>query len=72
LLDDTYGLIAWWSNAVCHTEVVDASVFNHSLDVLNLNISIKWHIWHHNSNILRCDITITIKIVPIFTIDSFE
>lgn len=64
LLNNAYCLVARRSNII---QVVNTSVIQHILNVLDLNVSVKWHVRHHYSNIFRRNISIHIKIIPIIT-----
>lgn len=53
------------STVANRAQVVVASRIKHVLHVLQLDVTVEWHIGHHDSNVLRSNKTIIVKIIPI-------
>jgi len=53
------------STVTNRAQVVVAPRIKHVLHVLQLNVTVEWHVGHHDSNVLRSNKTIIIKIIPI-------
>ena len=65
LLNNTYSLITWRSNIV---EVINSLIVKHVLNILDLYITVKRHVRHHDSNVFWGNVAITIEIIPIHQI----
>jgi hypothetical protein len=53
------------STVTNRAQVVVAPRIKHVLHVLQLNVTVEWHVGHHDSNVLWSNKTIIIKIIPI-------
>lgn len=62
LLNYANCFVAWRCNTI---KLINASVIKHVLDVLDLDVAVKGHVRHHYSNIFRCDISISVKVIHI-------